>query len=75
MDAPLPAPQDTATQEVEALRRAYEVSRFVQTRSREIRGARATSDVVQSFAEAARELVGVGFSGGHLIFGDGGERR
>ncbi|MCE9582740.1 MAG: cell wall metabolism sensor histidine kinase WalK [Planctomycetes bacterium] len=60
MDASSPAPQDTALQEIEALRRAYEVSRFVQERSREIRGARATSDVVKAFAEAARELVGSG---------------
>ncbi len=53
-------PADTAKAEAEALRRAYDVSRFVQDRARDIRGARASSDIVKAFAETARELVGSG---------------
>lgn len=55
-----PQPAGGPQEEADALRHAYEVSRFVQDRSREIRGARASSDIVKAFAEAARELVGSG---------------
>ncbi|MCC6738008.1 MAG: PAS domain S-box protein [Planctomycetia bacterium] len=55
-----PQPPEAAKSEAEALRHAYEVSRFVQDRSREIRGAKASADIVRAFAEAARELVGSG---------------
>ncbi|MEK7469199.1 MAG: ATP-binding protein [Planctomycetota bacterium] len=54
------APHEETKAEADALRHAYEVSRFVQDRSREIRGARASADIVRSFAEAARQLVGSG---------------